>query len=254
MLRDPTITIHAEDLQAGSSFDIPQLTQQTYGPIRAADEIIDEGHFIGKALGEALNGYRPIVELMNATLASTALQRSARPAARSRGRWDGTQPSFGSRAQPSVSRVRDGYSRIEDWHRSPGATYGLTKSMIRDNGLCFLFAPVNMMKGSNGTVDLSKCLPLNKAALVHKASGKAVTVLTYLHGVKESLAAIDSIKEGGFDIDLIELRSLKPLDMDTIRQSLYRTNRPCILDESTKTGRVLAPEFRKSCLVCWTHL
>jgi TPP-dependent pyruvate/acetoin dehydrogenase alpha subunit len=64
MLRDPTTTIHAEDLQAGSSYDIPKLTQQTYGQVRAADEIIDEGHFIGKALGEALNGYRPIVELM----------------------------------------------------------------------------------------------------------------------------------------------------------------------------------------------
>jgi len=65
MLRDPTTTIHAEDLQAGSSYDIPKLTQQTYGQIRAADEIIDEGHFIGKALGEGMNGYRPIIELMN---------------------------------------------------------------------------------------------------------------------------------------------------------------------------------------------
>ena len=65
MLRDPTTTIHAEDLQAGSSYDIPKLTQQTYGKLRAADEIIDEGHFIGKALGEGMNGYRPIVELMN---------------------------------------------------------------------------------------------------------------------------------------------------------------------------------------------
>jgi hypothetical protein len=46
-------------------YDIPKLTQQTYGQIRAADEIIDEGHFIGKALGEGMNGYRPIVELMN---------------------------------------------------------------------------------------------------------------------------------------------------------------------------------------------
>jgi TPP-dependent pyruvate/acetoin dehydrogenase alpha subunit len=63
MLRDPTTTMHAEDLQAGSSYDIPKLTQQTYGQIRAADEIIDEGHFIGKALGEALNGYRPVVEV-----------------------------------------------------------------------------------------------------------------------------------------------------------------------------------------------
>ena len=65
MLRDPTTTIHAEDLQAGSSYNIPKLTQQTFGKLRAADEIIDEGHFIGKALGEGLNGYRPIIELMN---------------------------------------------------------------------------------------------------------------------------------------------------------------------------------------------
>merc|ERR1719284_1301839 len=57
MLRDPTTTMHAEDLQAGSSYDIPKLTQQTFGNLRAADEIIDEGHFIGKALGEGLNGY-----------------------------------------------------------------------------------------------------------------------------------------------------------------------------------------------------
>lgn len=65
MLRDPTTVIHAEDLQAGSSYNIPKLTQQTFGSLRAADEIIDEGHFIGKALGEGMNGFRPIVELMN---------------------------------------------------------------------------------------------------------------------------------------------------------------------------------------------
>jgi pyruvate/2-oxoglutarate/acetoin dehydrogenase E1 component len=63
MLRDPTTTMHAEDLQAGSSYGIPGMTQQTYGNLRASDEIIDEGHFIGKGIGEAMNGYRPIVEL-----------------------------------------------------------------------------------------------------------------------------------------------------------------------------------------------
>jgi pyruvate/2-oxoglutarate/acetoin dehydrogenase E1 component len=57
MLRDPTTVIHAEDLQAGSSYNIPKLTQQTFGTLRAADEIIDEGHFIGKALGEGIRHY-----------------------------------------------------------------------------------------------------------------------------------------------------------------------------------------------------
>jgi hypothetical protein len=65
-VRDPTVVAHAEDLQAGSSYNIPANTQQAFGTLRAADEIIDEGHFIGKALGEGMNGYRPVVELMNA--------------------------------------------------------------------------------------------------------------------------------------------------------------------------------------------
>lgn len=127
---------------------------------------------------------------------------------------------------------------------SPAAAYGLTKSMIRDNGPCFLFAPVKMMKEAKGFLELDKCMPLNKAAVLHKASdaavkaGKAVTVLTYLHGVKEATNAIDPIKEEGFDIDLIELRSLKPLDMETIRASLAKTNKLAILDESTKSGGV----------------
>jgi pyruvate/2-oxoglutarate/acetoin dehydrogenase E1 component len=126
---------------------------------------------------------------------------------------------------------------------SPEAAYGLTKTMIRDDGPCFLIFPVKMMKDTKGTVDLGKCLPL-KAALLHEASaesinsGKAVTVLTYLHGVKESTNTIKELNEKGLDIELIELRSLKPLDMDTIRKSLERTNKLIILDESTRSGGV----------------
>jgi pyruvate/2-oxoglutarate/acetoin dehydrogenase E1 component len=126
---------------------------------------------------------------------------------------------------------------------SPEAAYGITKSMIRDDGPCFLIFPVKMMKEVKGNVELGKCMPL-KAALLHEASkdcvdaGKAVTVLTYLHGVKESMNSIDEITANGLGIDLIELRTLKPLDMATIRKSLKRTNKLIILDESTKSGGV----------------
>ena len=259
MLRDPTTTIHAEDLQAGSSYDIPKLTQQTYGQIRAADEIIDEGHFIGKALGEALNGYRPIVELMNTNFGiygMAEISSAGNTFATTGGQFDmpltiigagGTAPNQAlgaEHSQPFHAYVMGIPGLKIGTAASPDAAYGLTKSMIRDNGPCFLFAPVKMMKESKGTVDLGKCMPLHKCSLLHKASdqavasGKAVTVLTYLHGVKESLSVIPSIQEEGFDIDLIELRSLKPLDMDTIRTSLQRTNKLAILDESTKSGGV----------------
>eukprot|EP00549_Striatella_unipunctata_P007401 CAMPEP_0118704812 /NCGR_PEP_ID=MMETSP0800-20121206/19474_1 /TAXON_ID=210618 ORGANISM="Striatella unipunctata, Strain CCMP2910" /NCGR_SAMPLE_ID=MMETSP0800 /ASSEMBLY_ACC=CAM_ASM_000638 /LENGTH=811 /DNA_ID=CAMNT_0006606805 /DNA_START=205 /DNA_END=2640 /DNA_ORIENTATION=+ len=259
MLRDPTTTIHAEDLQAGSSYDIPKLTQQTYGQIRAADEIIDEGHFVGKALGEAMNGYRPIVELMNTNFGiygMAEISSAGNTYATTGGQFDmpltiigagGTAPNQAlgaEHSQPFHAYVMGIPGLKICTAASPEAAYGITKSMIRDNGPCFLFAPVKMMKESKGPVDLGQCMPLNKAALLHEASqeavdaGGAVTVLTYLHGVKESLAAIEEIQEEGFDIDLIELRSLKPLDMESIAKSLARTNKMIILDESTKTGGV----------------
>eukprot|EP01083_Nonionella_stella_P074532 202214_1 len=135
---------------------------------------------------------------------------------------------------------------------TPDAAYGITKSCIRDTGPCFLIFPVKLMKETKGTVDLGKCMSL-KAALIHKASsesveaGKAVTVLTYLHGVKEARLTIDELKQKGLDIDLIELRTLKPLDMDTISESLARTNKLAILDESTKSGGVGATISSRVC-------
>merc|ERR1712087_505109 len=259
MRRDSTTVMHAEDLQAGSSYNIPKLTQQTFGTLRAADEIIDEGHFIGKALGEGMNGYRPIVELMNTNFGiygMAELSSAGNTFATTGGKFDmpmtiigagGTAPnqSLGAEhSQPFHAYVMGIPGLKIAPAASPEAAYGITKSMIRDNGPCFLFAPVKMMKEAKGPVDLGKCAPLNKAAPLHEASqssvdaGQAVTVLTYLHGVKEAQVSIEAIQEEGFDIDLIELRSLKPLDMETIKKSLSRTNKLAILDESTKSGGV----------------
>lgn len=126
---------------------------------------------------------------------------------------------------------------------TPDAAYGFTKSMIRDDGPCFLIFPVKLMKETKGTVSLGKCLPL-KSALIHKASeisvvnGNAVTVLTYLHGVNEAKLIIGELNKMDLDIDLIDLRTLKPLDMGPIKDSLKRTHKLCILDESTRSGGV----------------
>merc|ERR1711937_991513 len=228
MLRDPTVTIHAEDLQAGSSYDIPKLTQQTYGGIRAADEIIDEGHFIGKALGEAMNGYRPIVELMNTNFGiygMAEISSAGNTYATTGGQFEmpmtiigagGTAPNQAlgaEHSQPSHAYVMGIPGLKICTAASPEAAYGITKSCIRDNGPTILFCPVKMMKAAKGSVDLGSCMPLNKCALLHTASseavasGKAVTVLTYLHGVKEAQSVLEEIQVEGMDIDLIELRS-----------------------------------------------
>ena len=261
MIRDPTTVIHAEDLQAGSSYNIPKLTQQTFGKLRAADEIIDEGHFIGKALGEGMNGYRPIVELMNTNFGiygMAEISSAGNTYATTGGQFimpmtiigaGGTAPNQAlgaEHSQPLHAYVLGIPGLKICTAASPNAAYGLAKSMIRDNGPGILFLPVKMMKESKGTLALGECMPLNKACVLHKASdesvkkGKAVTVLTYLHGVKEAQISLKEIQDRneGCDIDLIELRSLKPLDLDTIRESLKRTHKVAILDESTLSGGV----------------
>ncbi len=259
MVRDPRTTIHAEDLQAGSSYDIPRQTQQTFGELRAADEIIDEGHFIGKAIGEGMNGYRPIVELMNANFGiygMAELSSAGNTYATTGGQFKmpltvvgagGTAPNQAlgaEHSQPFHAYVMGIPGLKICTAATPEGAYGLCKAMIRDDGPGMLFTPVKLMKDEKVPVDVGTCLPLNKAHLMSKASdasvaaSKAVTVLTYLHGVREAVNSIQEIQAAGHDIDLIELRSLKPLDLDTIRESLSRTHKLVILDESTQSGGV----------------
>ena len=125
----------------------------------------------------------------------------------------------------------------------PQEAYGLAKSMIRDNGPGVLLLPVKMMK-TRGPCEVDNFLPLHKATLHHSAApaaidaGKAVTVLTYLHGTKEAEDAIEELKTEGYDVDLIELTCLKPFDSETIKASLSKTHKLAILDESTRSGGV----------------
>lgn len=259
MVRDPMTTMHAEDLQAGSSYDIPRLSQQTFGTLRAVDEIIDEGHIIGKALGEGMNGYRPIVELMNANFGiygMAELSSAGNTYATTGGQFDmpitvlgagGTAPNQAlgaEHSQPFHAYVM-GIPGLKICTASTAdAAYGLVKSMIRDNGPGMLFVPVKLMKDSKAIITPDECWPLNKARLVHHASGQAVeagnavTVLTYLHGTREANVALADIHGQGYDIDLIELTCLKPLDLEMIKLSLLKTHKLIILDESTHSGGI----------------
>ena len=218
-----------------------------------------QGHFIGKALGEGMNGYRPIVELMNTnfgiygiaemssagnTFATTGGQFKMPMTIIGAGGTAPNQALGAEHSQPLHAYVMGIPGLKICTAASPEAAYGLAKAMIRDDGPGILFTPVKTMKEAKGKVDLGRCLPLNKAKVLHSASdasiaaGKAVTVLTYLHGVKESNMVIEEIQAEGMDIDLLEMRSLKPLDIASIRASLAKTHKLAILDESTQTGGV----------------
>jgi len=258
MLRDPTCLAHAEDLQAGSSYNIPANTQQAFGRLRAADEIIDEGHFIGKALGEAMNGYRPIVELMNANFGiygMAELSSAGNTYATTGGQFKmpmtvigagGTAPnqSLGAEHSQPFHAYIMGIPGLKICSASkPNEAYGLAKSMIRDNGPGVLLLPVKMMK-TRGPCNPNQFLPLHKSTQHATASdaavkaNKAITVVTYLHGVKESEEAMKELAASGIEFDFIEMTCMKPVDWRTIQASLERTHKLIILDESTRTGGV----------------
>lgn len=208
-----------------------------------------------------MNGYRPIVELMNTNFGiygMAEISSAGNTYATTGGQFQmpmtiigagGTAPNQAlgaEHSQPLHAYVMGIPGLKICTAATPDAAYGLSKSMIRDNGPGILFLPVKMMKETKGTIAVGECMPLNKDVVVHKASessvaaGKAVTVLTYLHGVKEAKLAIEEIqkRDPTVDVDLIELRSLKPLDMETISASISRTHRVAILDESTLSGGV----------------
>ncbi|CAN0446606.1 unnamed protein product, partial [Discosporangium mesarthrocarpum] len=136
-----------------------------------------------------MNGYRPIVELMNTNFGiygMAELSSAGNTYATTGGQFDmpltiigagGTAPnqSLGAEhSQPFHAYVMGIPGLKICTASSPAAAYGITKSMIRDNGPGMLFCPVKMMKGVKGTLDLGKCLPLNKAAVLRAASPQAV--------------------------------------------------------------------------------
>jgi len=206
-----------------------------------------------------MNGYRPIVELMNTNFGIygiAEMSSAGNTYATTGGQFQmpmtiigagGTAPNQAlgaEHSQPLHAYVMGIPGLKICTAAGPAAAYGLAKAMIRDNGPGILFTPVKTMKEAKDFVPIGKCLPLNKCTVLHPASdaavkgGKAVTVLTYLHGVKEANNVLGEIQEEGLDIDLIELNSLKPLDMETIRASIEKTHKVAILDESTHSGGV----------------
>jgi pyruvate/2-oxoglutarate/acetoin dehydrogenase E1 component len=205
-----------------------------------------------------MNGYRPIVELMNANFGiygMAELSSAGNTYATTGGQFNmpmtvigagGTAPnqSLGAEHSQPFHAYIMGIPGLKICSASkPQEAYGLAKSMIRDNGPGVLLLPVKLMK-TRGPLTVDNFLPLHKATLQHEASddaiarGKAVTVLTYLHGTKESEDAIEILKTEGYDVDLIELTCLKPFDKETVETSLKRTHKLAILDESTRSGGV----------------
>ncbi len=251
MLRDETIFIMGEDVGIyGGAYGATRGLYEEFGEERVRDTAISENAIVGAATGAAMMGMRPVAEIMYADFLTLAMDQLVNTAAKNR-------YMFGGRTKvPMVLRTQGGAGRgiaaqhsqsLEAWFNHVPGLYiampstpfdakGLLKTCIRDDNP-ILFIEHKMLYGTKGEVpDDEYTIPLGVADV--KRPGEDVTIIAYSKMVIESLKAADELAKEGIDAEVIDLRSIKPLDINLILKSVRKTGKVCCVSEGCKTNGV----------------
>jgi pyruvate dehydrogenase E1 component beta subunit len=215
MERDPNVFILGEDIGFfGGAFKVTEGLFAEFGEKRVIDTPIAEGLIVGAAIGAAMVGLRPIAELMTVNFALLAMDQIVNHAAKIR-------YMFGGKTKvPLVVRAPGG----------GGSQLGAQHSQSLESYFEHLYNTKGEVPSEEYTI------PLGKAAL--KRTGTDITIIAYSNMVLTALEAADHLEKEGISVDLIDLRTLNPLDTATIRASVKKTNRAIIVEEDWKTGGV----------------
>lgn len=253
MAHDPTVFVIGEDVgHYGGSYKVTKDLHFKYGDLRLLDTPIAENSFTGLGIGAAMTGLRAIIEGMNMGFLLLAFNQISNNAGMLR------YTSGGNFKIPVVIRGPGGVGRqlgaehsqrLESYfHAVPGLKIvacstpynakGLLKSAIRDDNPVLFFEHVLLYNTKEDLPNEEYTLPLDKAEIVKK--GKDVTILTYSRMRHHAVQAIDLIVESEekYDVELIDLISLKPFDMLTIGDSIKKTHKVIIVEECMKTGGI----------------
>nr|YP_010850443.1 Pyruvate dehydrogenase E1 component, betasubunit [Lophurella caespitosa]WGH13139.1 Pyruvate dehydrogenase E1 component, betasubunit [Lophurella caespitosa] len=253
MHRDRSVFILGEDVgHYGGSYKVTKDLHVKYGDLRVLDTPIAENSFMGMAIGAAMTGLRPVVEGMNMSFLLLAFNQISNNAGMLR------YTSGGNFKIPLVIRGPGGVGkqlgaehsqRLEAYFQAipglkivacstPYNAKGLLKSAIRDNNPVILFEHVLLYNLQDYIPRNEYFVPLDKAELVR--SGTNVTIVTYSRMRYHVLQAVDTLIESGCDPEVIDLISLKPIDINSIVESLQKTHRLLIVEECMKTGGIAA--------------
>jgi pyruvate dehydrogenase E1 component beta subunit len=245
MARDDSVILLGEEVgQYNGAYKVSQGLLEKYGPERVMDTPISEEGFTGIGIGAAMAGLRPIVEWMTFNFSLQAVDQIVSNAAKMR------YMSGGQFTVPIVFRGPNGPAEyLASQHSqalqslyahfpglkvvapsTPADGKGLLKSAIRDDNPV-LFLESEMMYSWKGEVpDGEHVIPLGTADT--KRPGRDVTILSYSKPVRMALEAAEALAADGIDAEVIDLRSLRPLDERAIYESVARTNRCVVVDES----------------------
>jgi len=251
MRRDDTIYLMGEEVaEYNGAYKASKGMLDEFGAKRVIDTPISELGFSGIGVGSTMTGNRPIIEYMTFNFALVGIDQIINNAAKIRQMSGGQFPCpivfrgpTGSAGQLAATHSQ----AFESWYANcpglkvivPSNPYdakGLLKSAIRDDDPV-IFMESEQMYGDKGELPEGEyTLPIGVAEI--KRSGKDVTLVSFGKILKEALHAAEELAKEGIDCEVIDLRTIRPLDYDTIFESVKKTNRLVILEESWPFGNI----------------
>lgn len=253
LLRDPRVFLMGEDVgRYGGCYAVSKGLLDEFGPERIRDTPLSESGFTGMGIGAAMNGMRPIVEIMTVNFALLALDQIVNNAATIR------HMSGGQFGVPLVIRMATGAGRqlaaqhshsLEGWFAHiPGlkvlapATHedarGMLWSALEDPDPVLIFEHVMLYNVMAPLAADAGPVPIDKAAI--RRRGKDVSLITYGGSLPKAMKAADELATQGIEAEVIDLRTLRPLDDATICESVARTRRAVVIDEGWRSGSLAA--------------
>ena len=242
---DADVIFFGEDVaEAGGVFKVTSGLFEEFGPNRVRDTPISEQAIIGAALGAAITGLRPVAELMFADFIPVAMDQIVNQIAKYRymsgGQFiipltirsaQGMAGGFGTQHSQCAESWIMGIPGIKVV--SPGTptdAYGLLRGAIRENNPVIVLEHKGLYNISEDVPDDTGPMPLGKALV--RRPGKDVTIVAVQLMMRRSLEAAEKLAAEGIDVEVIDLRSMNPLDEETVLTSIAKTNRLVIVEES----------------------
>jgi len=249
MQSDPTVILFGEDVADGQGGGVVQVTKglsTQFGDDRVRSTPIAEQAIIGTAVGAALAGMRPVAEIMLMNFITVAMDQLVNHAAKLRFMSGGqthvpltvrtmTGSQFGSGGQHS--------DFLEAWlahtaglkvvaPSSPADAYGLLLSCIFDDDPCVFIEHLPSYWVAGPAPQPGQRVPLGKANVVRE--GSDVTVIGYSRSIADSIPVADKLKAEGISVEIVDLRTVSPLDMETVWTSVAKTRRAVVVHEAVK--------------------
>ena len=251
MQRDPAVVLMGEDIGAyGGAFGVTRGLAEKYGSERVLETPISENSFVGIAVGAAMTGLRPVVEMMFMDFILLAADQIVNHAAKLHYVYDGqvTVPlvvrapcgagrGYGASHSQSLEAVFMSVAGLKIVAPSnPFDAKGLLSAAIRDPNPV-LFLESKALYGKRADVPEGHYeVPLGKGRVVR--DGDDLTIITYGAGVETALAAAAELAEGNLEAEVLDLRTLKPMDTDAVFASVRKTGRCIVFEEGHLTGGV----------------